>query len=49
MARVPYVERQEMDAEGQEIYDRIRRDRNADNMAQVALKPEMEPGKTSTL
>jgi 4-carboxymuconolactone decarboxylase len=29
MARVPYVERDELDAEGQEIYDRIRRDRNA--------------------
>ena len=28
-ARVPYVEREEMDAEGQEIYDRIRKDRNA--------------------
>ncbi len=29
MARVPYVERDELDAAGQEIYDRIRRDRNA--------------------
>src|SRR5882672_10448643 len=29
MARVPYVTRDELDAEGQEIYDRIRRDRNA--------------------
>jgi 4-carboxymuconolactone decarboxylase len=29
MARVPYVERDDLDAEGQEIYDRIRRDRNA--------------------
>jgi 4-carboxymuconolactone decarboxylase len=29
MARVPYVNRDELDAEGQEIYDRIRRDRNA--------------------
>lgn len=29
MARVPYVEREALDAEGQEIYDRIRRDRNA--------------------
>src|SRR5215213_2456220 len=29
MARVPYVEREQMDAEGQEIYDTIRRDRNA--------------------
>jgi 4-carboxymuconolactone decarboxylase len=29
MARVPYVNREELDAEGQEIYDRIRRDRNA--------------------
>lgn len=28
-ARVPYVEREELDPEGQEIYDRIRRDRNA--------------------
>ena len=28
-ARVPYVEREELDAEGQEIYDRIRNDRNA--------------------
>lgn len=32
MARVPYVEREEMDAEGQEIYDCIRRDRNADKV-----------------
>jgi 4-carboxymuconolactone decarboxylase len=32
MARVPYVDRPEMDAEGQEIYDRIRRDRNADKV-----------------
>jgi 4-carboxymuconolactone decarboxylase len=29
MARVPYVNREDMDAEGQEIYDRIRTDRNA--------------------
>src|SRR5688500_9118815 len=29
MARVPYVDRAEMDAEGQAIYDRIRQDRNA--------------------
>src|SRR2546427_4209028 len=29
MARVPYVQRDELNAEGQEIYDRIRRDRNA--------------------
>ena len=29
MARVPYVKREELDTEGQEIYDRIRRDRNA--------------------
>jgi 4-carboxymuconolactone decarboxylase len=29
MARVPYVEREQLDAEGQEIYDRIRRDRNS--------------------
>jgi 4-carboxymuconolactone decarboxylase len=29
MARVPYVEREELDAEGQAIYDRIRQDRNA--------------------
>lgn len=27
MARVPYVERDQLDAEGREIYDRIRRDR----------------------
>jgi 4-carboxymuconolactone decarboxylase len=27
-ARVPYVEREELNAEGQEIYDRIRKDRN---------------------
>jgi 4-carboxymuconolactone decarboxylase len=32
MARVPYVEREAMDTEGQEIYDRIRRDRNADKV-----------------
>ena len=29
MARVPYVDREKMDAEGQEIYDRIRNDRNS--------------------
>jgi 4-carboxymuconolactone decarboxylase len=29
MARVPYVQRDELDTEGQAIYDRIRRDRNA--------------------
>jgi 4-carboxymuconolactone decarboxylase len=29
MARVPYVRREELDADGREIYDRIRRDRNA--------------------
>ena len=29
MVRVPYVSRDELDAEGQEIYDRIRQDRNA--------------------
>jgi 4-carboxymuconolactone decarboxylase len=29
MARVPYVAREQLDAEGQEIYDRIRRDRNS--------------------
>ena len=34
-ARVPYVERDELDAEGQEIYDRIRRDRN---VPQVSLQ-----------
>jgi 4-carboxymuconolactone decarboxylase len=28
MARVPYVQRDELDAEGQAIYDRIRQDRN---------------------
>jgi hypothetical protein len=32
MARVPYVDREKMDAEGREIYDRIRRDRNADTV-----------------
>ena len=32
MARVPYVDREELDAEGQEIYDRIRRDRNSDKV-----------------
>ena len=29
MARVPYVQRDELNTEGQAIYDRIRRDRNA--------------------
>ena len=29
MARVPYVSRDELDADGQAIYDRIRQDRNA--------------------
>lgn len=32
MARVPHVERDELDAEGQEIYDRIRKDRNIPNV-----------------
>jgi 4-carboxymuconolactone decarboxylase len=31
-ARVPYVERDQLDAEGQEIYDTIRRDRNSANV-----------------
>jgi len=34
-ARVPYVEREALDAAGQEIYDRIRRDRN---MPEVPLQ-----------
>lgn len=29
MARVPYVERDNLDTEGQQIYDQIRRDRNS--------------------
>ncbi|WP_089937172.1 hypothetical protein [Candidatus Entotheonella palauensis] len=29
MVRVPYVSRDELDADGQAIYDRIREDRNA--------------------
>ncbi|MDA0734036.1 MAG: hypothetical protein O2909_03455 [Chloroflexi bacterium] len=29
MARVPYVEREALDAEGQKIYDQIRQDRNS--------------------
>ena len=33
MARVPYVEREQLDAEGQEIFDRIRRDRNAPDVS----------------
>ena len=32
-ARVPYVEREQLDAEGQEIYDRIRRDRNVPHVS----------------
>jgi len=32
MARVNYVDREALDAEGKEIYDRIRRDRNADRV-----------------
>ena len=32
MARVPYVEREALDAEGQTIYDRIRSDRNIPNV-----------------
>ncbi len=35
MARVPYVIRDEMDAEGQKIYDQIRQDRNS---AEVGLQ-----------
>ena len=35
MARVPYVAREELDAEGQAIYDRIREDRGA---AEVGLQ-----------
>ncbi len=33
MARVPYVEREQLDAEGKEIYDRICRDRNASRVS----------------
>ena len=32
MARVPYVDREEMDTAGKVIYDRIRSDRNADKV-----------------
>ena len=32
MARVPYVNREDLDGEGQEIYDRIRRDRNSETV-----------------
>ena len=32
MARVPHVEREGLDAEGQAIYDRIRKDRNIPNV-----------------
>ena len=35
MARVPYVEREDLDTAGKEIYDRIRRDRN---VPQVSLQ-----------
>lgn len=35
MARVPYVTREDLDSEGQQIYDTIRRDRNA---AEVGLQ-----------
>lgn len=35
MARVPYVNREDMDQQGQEIYDRIRQDRNS---AEVGLQ-----------
>ncbi len=33
MVRVPYVEREQLDADGQEVYDRIRRDRNSPNVS----------------
>ena len=32
MVRVHYVEREELDAEGQDVYDTIRRDRNTDEV-----------------
>ena len=32
MVRVPYVTREELDAEGQQIYDRIRQDRNTEEV-----------------
>ncbi len=35
MARVPYVNREDLDQQGQEIYDRIRQDRNS---AEVGLQ-----------
>ena len=35
MVRVPYVNRDDMDAEGQKIYDQIRQDRNS---AEVGLQ-----------
>lgn len=34
MARVPFVNREALDPEGQEIYDRIRKDRNAPEVGQ---------------
>ena len=32
MVRVPYVSREELDADGQEIYDRIREDRGTEEV-----------------
>ncbi len=32
MVRVPYVSREELDAEGQQIYDKIRQDRNTEEV-----------------
>src|SRR5262245_38863804 len=37
MARVPYVERDQLDAKGQEIYDRIRGDRKTADVSPAFL------------
>jgi hypothetical protein len=43
MARVPYVARDELDVEGQKIYDRIRRDRNAPEVGLQFRAPAAQP------
>lgn len=38
ITRVPYVKREDLDGEGREIYDRIRRDRNSERSASNSVR-----------
>ena len=51
-ARVPYVSRDELDAKGQEVYDQIRRDRNAAKVGlqlRALLNSPLEAGRMTSM